>query len=176
MALINPMGVVCASTQPILKHMYDVTFSSPGGTFSGMNNLEDLRISGLKQTMGIINYTPFNSTWPIAGIKEPVRDAVCTFRFLDGTKGFDFWKAWFRRVYDPETDRVGLFPEYRGDGTINIYKAGSSKAQPSQWGTIRLKDCWPMSIGPDELDMSSDGEIFTYTVTLQALDTEMEIG
>lgn len=173
MAILNPFGLVCMSAQPIQKAHFQLTFNSPGGSFSENNNLEILSFPALKQLVEVRDFVPFNSQIPYAGTKQKVMGDA-SFRFFDTTSGYKFWMEWFKKVYDPDSDTVGILTDYLGNGEVKIFKPnGDAESDMAEWGTLSLKDCWPSALGVDALDMSSDDQL-GYTVTLQMTDVVFE--
>lgn len=174
MSIKNPSGTVCMSSTPIQRAHFQLSFQSPSGSFGDSENLEILTFPSLSQIIEARDFVAFNSQIPYAGIKQKIVETA-KFRFFDNTKGISFWTDWFKKVYDLESDKVGIISEYAGTGEVTIFKAaGSAEDDMTEWGKIKITDCWPSSVGADELDMSSD-EPLSYSVTLQITDAVFEL-
>lgn len=174
MAILSPFGVVCSSLQPIAKSHFTILFTSPFGSFQDSNNFEVLSFPRLSSEVAVESYKPFNSQIPIAGEKKSITGEM-KFRFFQNSFGYQFWKNWFGAVYNRQSDRVGILPNYVGNGRISIYAPNGDPSRGMvEWGHISIYDCWPSALSLDDLTMSSDGEQWDFGVTLQILDAEFD--
>lgn len=74
----------------------------------------------------------------------------------------DVIMRWRRKVYDPETGKIGLAAEYKVNASVLLY--GPNGEFERQWDLI---GCWPQAVNYSQgLDYSS-GEVNLITVTMQ---------
>jgi hypothetical protein len=172
--ILNPSGVICGSLQPIVKSHFQLSFSSPAGSWSSSDNAEILSFPDVMNSVEAQDYIPFNSQIPYASRKSKSTGNL-KFRFFDGTSGMSFWQKWFKLVYNADEDKVGILPDYCGRGEVTIYKPnGTACSNMSTWGKIIIDNCWPSALGTESLDMQSD-EPFGYSITLQMMDIDFQM-
>lgn len=111
-----------------------------------------------------------NSQIPMPGIKPPAGPSSISFMILGGADILNFWKNWWRKVYDPDTDRVGLFNEVAGTGHIELFFPDGAPSGVK----ATLRDCWPSNVVVGPTSSQSDGDAASFEVQLEVTDVIYE--
>lgn len=171
MPLVTPFGRICVTSQPILKSHFTFSFQSSYGKWGDTDNLEAFSVPSVGYGIKIQDWTPYNSTLAMPGFRDRVPEIQLQFRMFDDTRGLDFWQKW--NLYDSRKDAVEMNRrKYAGKGEITLWKSAGESM--TEFLRIKLTGIWPSALKVDGLDMSSEGDPVTYTVTLQAEDVEFK--
>ena len=166
MPLVSPYNIIASSLEPARKSHFSVDFQSPLGSMPEIGRYSLRSIPPPPAQLRADPATVFNSQLYVPGVKAPAGDIVLLhILYLDDTI-LNWWKDWFKLLYDPETDRVGLLNEVVGQGSITIHYPTGTKSDMK----IELHDCFPGSVKLAHLDVESAGEPATFEVTLYVTD------
>lgn len=170
MPLTSPYGQIAPQLEPVRRSHFDVRFYGPAGAMPQEGTLALRSALPAAAAMEASPHTGRNSQIPIPGIKSSGGPATLVFRIFGGTSLLSWWNGWYKLVYDPDTDRVGLFEEVAGRGEVTLYLP---TGQPAGVKAI-LKDCWPTSIRIGQLDVDDPGDVADFEASVECTDVVYE--
>lgn len=166
MGFKSPIGLISPSLEPVRSCHAEVNFTSPKGSMPSADNVSLLDFNGPSSGITATPVIGRNSQIPVPGIKPYAGSASVSFMFLGGGSILTFWKNWWREVYNPLEDRVGLFEEVAGTGNMRLFFPDGSPAGI----VIRLIDCWPSNVIIAPTSSQSDGDVASFEVQLEVTD------
>lgn len=143
---------------------------------------EDFALRSVPALRSGVNSTPVTGVNSILQVPQLHEACGGGFRFqlYLNTKGLAFWRSWLDRIYDPDTDEIGLYNDIVGQGLIRLYAPGGQNgatfaettacAEPQLVHRIRLTDVWPTAITFAGFNRDDDGSPAEYDVELQIAD------
>ena len=171
MPLQSPFNRLVPNLEPVRRAHFGVTFQSPVGPMPQEEAVLALRTAlPAAAAIAAAPHTARNSQIPIPGIKSSGGPITLVFRIFTGSKLLQWWQSWYALVYDPDTDRVGLFNEIVGRGEVILY---GPDGQPAGVKTI-LRDCWPTAIRMGQLDVEDAGDCADFEVSIEVTDVAYE--
>ena len=153
--LTTPVNKLAYSLEPLRKANYILKLTSPtGGSMpeGGSGHLHVKSLGSLVDEITSEKYKAFNSDFDVPTGKTTSTMAV-DIRFMREREVYDFFTTWLKRVYNINSDKVGLYDQVVGQGSIEIYGPDGKEAIY----TIGLIDVWPKSITVNGLDSDDDG-------------------
>lgn len=170
MPLLSPYQNIAHRLEPIRRNTFSVSFDGPNGLLPEDARFALQSINPPAAVMRAETIAAFNSQLFVPGIKSPAGEVALSCIFFYGHGIFEWWMDWFKIVYDPETDRVGLLNEVVGQGAITLHTPDGERTRQQ----IYLRDCWPGSVQMSSLDMNSNGEPAQFEVRLNVTDVSHE--
>lgn len=166
MAILNPFGIVCMTSEPIRTSNFYANFSSPYGEWADTDSLEMARVTTLGMSIKVQTWQAYNSEIPMPGFKAAIQDIQLVFRCFDNTTGFKFWSKWIgmaeggKGIYSQDKDTVETNRgAYLGSGEITL-----TLPTGATWKTISIVGMWPSMVRIDSLDVANDGDPVSYSV------------
>lgn len=169
--LSNPSsGIILTQSEVCRRSWWELNISAPTGEMPSDGQYKLRNLPDIMSKIGAQQYTSVNSRQAYPHLKEAVGCTALGIHLYESDQLADFFKEWYKKVYDPETEAVGLYSDVVGQGTLKLYIPG--QGSPTEARTIKLVDCWPSGISIGSVDRDSDGEPLKYTVNLEVMDID----
>jgi hypothetical protein len=162
--------------EPIRQNHFEISIIDNQGTrMPDIGQYSILSLPSISNPVQIAQYAMVNSYFPVPGIKEHGGSIPLVFRSCSNTKALEFFTAWRSRVYNAESDTVGLYMNVIGSGEITPYKPGEAgrgcPQEPEELGKkVRLEGIWPVDVLFNEFSMDAEGANLTFQVVFAVTD------
>ena len=153
--LRTPVNRLAYDLEPLRKAHYILRLtdnnnkSIPDG---GDGHLHIKGLGDLTDEISTETYRAFNSDYDVPSGKKTAALQV-TINFYQKKEVYTFFTDWYKRIWNINNDKVGLYDLIVGHGSIEVY--GPDGKSPSY--TIKLVDVWPKSITIGSFDSDDDG-------------------
>lgn len=153
--LRTPVNRLAYDLEPLRKANYILKLTDPSGKSmpeGGSGHLHVKSLGSLVDEIASEKYRAFNSDYDVPSGKSTSSLAV-NVRFFREKEVYDFFTSWSRKIYSLHSDRVGLYDQIVGQGSIEVYGPDGKDAIYD----IKLVDVWPKSITIEGFDSDDDG-------------------